>query len=65
MVKFIGLKLSVFERIQLVEDIWDSFLLIIGQCFDFIDYFDELEVEAIQEVLCTLDQRTEKMAKSA
>jgi len=28
-------------------------------------YFDEPEVEAIQEVLCTLDQRTEKMAKSA
>jgi YgiT-type zinc finger domain-containing protein len=28
-------------------------------------YFDESEVEAIQEVLCTLDQRIEKMAKSA
>ena len=28
-------------------------------------YFDEPEVEAIQEVLCTMDQRTEKMAKSA
>ena len=28
-------------------------------------YFDDPEVEAIQEVLCTLDQRTEKMAKSA
>ncbi len=34
-----------------------------GQCGEV--YFDELEVEAIQEVLCTLDQRTEKMAKSA
>jgi YgiT-type zinc finger domain-containing protein len=28
-------------------------------------YFDEPEVEAIQEVLCTLDQRTEKLVKSA
>ncbi|NTW69945.1 MAG: YgiT-type zinc finger protein [Chlorobiaceae bacterium] len=28
-------------------------------------YFDEPAVEAIQEVLCTLDQGTEKMAKSA
>lgn len=28
-------------------------------------YFDEPEVEAIQEVLCALDQQTEKIAKSA
>ncbi len=28
-------------------------------------YFDKPEVEAIQEVLCTLDQRTEKIAESA
>lgn len=28
-------------------------------------YFDEPEVEAIQEVLFTLDQRTEKLVKSA
>lgn len=28
-------------------------------------YFDEPEVEAIQEVLYTLDQRTDKIAESA
>ena len=28
-------------------------------------YFDEHEVEAIQEILCTLDQRTDQLAQSA
>ena len=32
---------------------------------DLQGMMDDPEVEAIQEVLCTLDQRTEKMAKSA